>query len=336
MKFAPHLIVISAIHLWQGVQAEAQPAVGGAKLLPETKVVLRISREFIHELTGKQFKRDEPIEKNSFGATVKGSAHVEGTFEVKLQKSDDASDFDLLVNGEILTQVVASSRPIQVYAHGVAAFNGRRRVVFDGNAFTGRVSEMNVTYHSHIDQLCSFRGGLIGALTRGIARPTVRRDLPEADCQAGNEIRTELTTAIEKETDQLLVTMNKVGPLLKQGEEILRQEKVLSTSSVQHYLAATEQHLYMSIGLPGQRIPSLPRLEVSKRGPIELWIAIKKASKEDLLTPVLKHWSFIKPFLLQRIRLRSLELGKIVEQVQVESVEGWYVVTFAPKLLELK
>jgi hypothetical protein len=332
MKFVPHIVVVSAMHLLQGGPADAQQP---AKLLPETKVVLRISREFIHELSGKQFKRDEPIDKNALRAKVEGSAHVDGTFDVKLQKSDNASDFDLLVNGEVLTQVVASSRPIQVHAHGVAAFTGRRRIVFDGNAFTGRAIEMNVTYRSSIDQLRSFRGGLIGAFTRRIARPIVRRNLPEADRRAGNEIRTTLTTAMEKESDQLMVTMNKVGPLLTKGEEILREEKVLSVSSVQHYLAATEQHLYLSIGPPEQRIPKLPRLDVSQRGPIELWIAIKKASKEDLLHPVLQHWNLIKPFLLQRIALRSPELGKIIEQVQVESVEGWYVVTFAPKLLEL-
>ena len=135
MKFVPHLVVIFAMHVLQGVQAEAQQP---AKPLPETKVVLRISRKFIHELTGKQFKRDEPIDKNAFGATLKGSAHVDGTFDVKLQKSDNASDFDLLVNGEVLTQLVATSRPVQVYAHGVAAFTGRRRIAFDGNAFAGQ------------------------------------------------------------------------------------------------------------------------------------------------------------------------------------------------------
>ena len=58
-------------------------------------------------------------------------------------------------------------------------------------------------------------------------------------------------------------------------------------------------------------------------------------SKEDLLHPVLEHWNLIKPFLLGRIALCSPELVTIIEQVQVESVEGWYVVAFAPKLLEL-
>jgi hypothetical protein len=333
MKFLPHLVVVSALVLLQTAPAGAQQA---AQPLPETKVVLRISREFIHELTGKKFQRDQRIDRNAFGSVVEGNAHVDGTFDVVLQKSQHASDFDLLVNGEVLTQVAATSRPVQVHAHGLAAFAGRRRVVFDGNAFTGQAIDMDVAYRSHIDQICSFRGGLMGAVARGVARPAVRRNLPAADAQAGNEIRAQLIAAIEKETEHLLLTMNKVGPLLKEGEKMLREEKVLSAGSVQHYLAATEQHLYMSIGPPEQRIPQLPPLDVSKRGPIELWIAIKKASKEDLLNPVLEHWSLIKPFVLQRLALRSPELGKIVEQVQVESVEGWYVVTFAPKLLALR
>jgi hypothetical protein len=332
MKITSHLVVLFAIHLVQGEQAEAQQP---AKPLPETKVILRISREFIFQLTGKQFKRDEPIDKNTAGGTVEGSAHVDGTYDVKLQESDNACEFDLFVNGEVLTQVVASSRPVQVHAHGIAAFSGRRRISFDGNAFAGQAIDMNVTYCSSIDSICSFRGGLIGALTRGIARPIVRGKLPESDRQAGDEIHTRLTTAIEKDTDQLIVTMNKVGPLLKKGEEALRKEKVLSVTGVQHYLAATKQHLYMSIGSPGRRIPSLPTLDASKRGPIELWVAINKANKEDLLSPVLEHWNLIKPLVLERMAKRSPDLVKILDHVQVESVEGWHVVLFAPKLLVL-
>ena len=332
MKFVRHFLAISAMYLLQGVQAEAQQP---AELLPETKVVMRISREFIHELTGKQFKRDEPIDKNALGAEVKGSAHVDGKFDVKLQKSDNASDFDLLVSGEVLTQVVATSRPVQIFAHGVGAFTGRRHIGFDGDAFTGHVMEMNVTYHSTIDQLRSSQGGLIGAVTRGIAGSSARRNLPEADRQAEDEIRTQLTTAIERDTDHLILTMNKVGPLLKKGEQLLRDEKVLSARSVQHYLAATDKHLYMSIGPPGRRIPKLPTIDVSKRRPIELWIAISKGSKKDLFNPILEHWKDVKPFVLQRLAVGSPDLVKIVENVEVESVDGWHVLTFAPKLLDL-
>jgi hypothetical protein len=93
--------------------------------------------------------------------------------------------------------------------------------------------------------------------------------------------------------------------------------------------------VYVSIGPPEQGIPKLPKLDLAKRGPIEMWIAIDKPSRKDLLNPVLEHGKYVKPFAIQRITRRSPELGKIVEQVQVESDDGWYVVMFAPKLLAL-
>ena len=170
MKIVAHFFVVLMLPLLQEMQAQAREA---AKPRPETKIVVRISREFIHELTGKDFRRDAPIDNNAFGAKVEGSAHVDGNFDVKLQ-SANASDFDLLINGEVLTQAVATTRPVQVHTHGVAVFAGRRRIVFDGDAFTGKAIDMNVTYHSSIDQLCSSHGGMIGVLTRGIARTTVR------------------------------------------------------------------------------------------------------------------------------------------------------------------
>jgi hypothetical protein len=333
MKFLTQLVVISAIPLLQGMQAEAQEP---NKLLPETKVVLRISREFIREITGKQFERDEPIAKNSFGVLVQGIAHAKGTFDVKLQKSSNAIDFDFLVKGEVLTQVLGTRGLVQVQGHGVAGFTGRRRVVFDGNAFTGQALEMSATYRSSLDQAYSVRRGLIGSLTRGIALRTARRNLPESNQEAENELRNRLTNAIEKETDQILVTMNKVGPLLKKGEEILRDQKVLSASSVQHYLATTEEDLYLSIGPPEHRIPILPKLDSTKRGPIEMWIAVENASQDGLRDSFLQDWSTAQPFILQLIGEDSPNLVNIVEQVrvQVTVVEGWYVVTIAPKLFE--
>jgi hypothetical protein len=315
------------------MQAEAQES---NKLLPETKVVLRISREFFREITGKQFERDEPIAKNSFGVLVQGVARAKGTFDVKLQKSSSAIDFDFLVKGEVSTQVVGTRGRVQVHGHGVAEFNGRRRVVFDGNAFTGQALEISATYRSSFDQACSVRRGLIGSLTRGIALRTARRNLPESNQEAENDLRSQLTIAIGKETDQILLTMNKVGPLLKKGEEILREQKVLSESSVQHYLATTEEDLYLSIGPPEHRIPILPKLDSTKRGPIEMWIAVENASQDGLRDSFLQDWSLAQPFILQLIGEDSPKLVNIVEQVQVQVavVEGWYVLTIAPKLLE--
>jgi hypothetical protein len=331
MNFALNLVAAFTLLSPLSMQAEAlQPP----KELPETQVVLRISREFIHELTAKQFKRDVPIDLNSNGMAVSGMALAEGATDVKIQASDNACDFELVVEGMVITRLVAANRSVRIRLNGSAPFKARRRIVFADDAFSGQNVEVDTIYHSTVEGICSDRIGLIGTLARAAAHSKIQRTLPEADVQASEEVRTRLAEAIEKESDQMLATLNKIGAIVEQGEALLREEKLLSTRSVQHYLAATERNLYISIGPPEHRIAKLPRLSPSEREPIELWVAIKKPGKPDRFSPILANWKLVKPFILPRIAEHSAETAKILDQAQVKSVDGWHVVTFAPSLLE--
>ena len=44
-------------------------------------------------------------------------------------------------------------------------------------------------------------------------------------------------------------------------------------------------------------------------------------------------WDLIKPAVFQRVARRSPELAKMLQEVCVESVKGWYVATLARKNL---
>ena len=331
MKLIPLILALSCVLLFQAGGSRAEdPKVD----LPETKVVLRISREFIYELTAKRFQRDVPVALNAGGVAVAGTAHVDGATSVEIQGSENACSFELGVQGQVSTHLVATVRAVELQLHGSAPFSARRRIVFEDIAFSAHPAEVTTDYHSTIDRICTVRPGLLGAMTRGIASSKARRTLPESDVQAAAEIRTRLTEAIEKESDDLLILLNKVGAIVKEGEQLLREEKLLSARSVQHYLAATPKSLYISVGPPGHRIAKLPRLNASDRQPIELWVAIKKPGKTDRFSPVLENWKLVKPFLLPRIAQRSPESAKILDQVQIRKVEDWHVVTFAPDLLD--
>jgi hypothetical protein len=331
MNSIARTIALSAVLFLQQLPVEAQQP---APDLPETKVVLRISREFIHELTAKQVQRDVPIDMNSNGVAVTGTAHAEGTTDVKIQASDYACDFDLVLNGLVSTQLVATDRSVRIHLQGTAPFSARRRIVFADDAFTGHKVEVDTSYRSTIGAICSSRNGLIGEMVRTTATWRTRRVLPEEDLHAADEVRFRLSAAIEKETDELLTTLNRIGSIVKQGEEVLREEKLISARSVQHYLAATERSIYISIGPPEHRIAKLPRVSASERAPIELWVAIKKPGKKDAFSPILANWKLVKPLILPRIAKRSPETAKILDQVQVRTVEDWHVLTFAPSLLE--
>ena len=310
--------------------ADAEPTID----LPETRVVLRISREFIYELTRQRFQKDVPVSLISGNAVVQGTANAEGTTDIEIQASENACSFDLIVRGNVTTRLVASTGGVQLRLHGDAPFTASRRVLFEDVAFTARRAEVATSYHSTIEGICAFQGGLIGAVKRGVASSTARWTIPGSDLQAGEEVRARLIDAIDSESDGLLITLNKVGAIVKEGEQLLRDEKLLSSRSVQHYLAATPRSLYISLGPPGHRIAKLPRLTAPERQPIELWVAIRKPGKVDRFSSVLANWKLVKPFILPRIAERSPEAAKLLDQVEIRKVQDWHVLTFAPELLK--
>jgi hypothetical protein len=321
MSYSAHPVALSAMFLLLTASASAQEA-----KLPETKVVLRMTREFLNELTGKQYQSEDEIKTRISGADVAAQGTIECTFDVKLHPSQTECAFDLVVKGTFITQITATRRPVLANLHGAAPFHGTRRIVFDGAGFTGQEIDLQATHHSDLDQVSSSRRGLIGAITRSAARKSINRSLPASDRQISEQVRTHLTKTLKDESDQRMTALNQtVKMIVKEAEELLREEKLVAANSLHRYFAATEHHLCMSIGPARHRIPALPALEPAKRAAIELWIA-----KGDDVGSVLDSWELVKPAVFQRVARRWPALAKMLEEVRVESVEGWYVATLAP------
>lgn len=333
MKAAPiALVVLVAISLPVDAQ---QPD------LPETRIVLRVSRKFIRCLVGREFAHTEPIESTIDGTVLNGSARVTGKFHINLIESTTESDFELGVTGEVTTQLTATRRPVVIQAHGAAPFSGKRRIMHTGDEFTADPVTIDVNHRFVLDEICPFRRGVIGAVTKRLARPAVRRSLADGDRQADDEIRAKLTQGLETELDKLVVAVNKVPPLVKQAHEIVIAENKLPKEGVRFYRAATKEHLFISVGKPDHRIPTLPALAKEMEAPLELWIAVsKKADKAERRRFLLQNWKLIVPLLTLQLERRSPELVKeideplvkMLEDVIIHEVPGWHVVAFAPKI----
>ena len=63
------LTVLVSVHLPLGAQEPAPP-------LPGTRIILRVSTEFVQRLMGTGFARDEPVDLTVGDAAVAGVAHV--------------------------------------------------------------------------------------------------------------------------------------------------------------------------------------------------------------------------------------------------------------------
>ncbi len=337
MKSSPILLVVlAALAAFSPLDAQepVQP-------LQDTKVVLRVSRKFIHRLIGTRFQRDQPIDSNADGVAVAGTARVTGRFDVALHESKDESDFDLHITGDVAIQLTATRRPVEIHAHGIAPFSARRRIIHKGDLFSAESLTLDVGNHFTLDGICPLRGGLAGAATRRIARPFVRRGLADGDRQADAEIRMQVTQGLETELDKLVAALNEIPPILKQAHEVIVAENKLPSEGVRFYRAATKEHLLISVGKPGRRIPTLPVLAKEKQAPLELWIGeSKNADKEARRKFLLQNWRLIVPILTVQLQRRSPDLAKeldeplarLMEEVQVHEVAGWHIVAFAPKI----
>jgi hypothetical protein len=305
----------------------------GAQEAAQTQVVLRIAREYLQDLTGKEFQREVTVTPQVGGAPIRGQARVAGTFDIRIEPNTTAGAFDLVVRGTVQTRLVGASKPVQVHTHGTATFSGQRRFVFQEDRLIGQKAMLQVDYHSTVDDITPNRGGVVGALTRRFAAPTVMRGMPAGDRQAGERIRRELADAIEKESDRMTVAFDKVRPFLSKAESLLRAERLLPAGATDRRVAASDTHLYFSIGPVGHRLPALPKLDGKKGGPVELWIALQREGQESFFGPVAAPWELFKPYVVQRVAGHSPELAELLDRVRVEAVGGWYVVTFTPNAI---
>jgi hypothetical protein len=338
MKLSHCLIASLASIVTPFLAAHAQEP---GKPLPETRIVLRVSGKFIQGLLGVRFQRDEPIRENVNGIAVTGTARVAGKLHVRLHESNTESKFDVLVRGEVLSQLAATSRPVVVLAHGTAPVSAFQPIVYQDHEFMAQTLTMDVRNHFTLDQICSCRGGLTGALTRRIARPFVRRGLADGDSLADEKIRTKMTPVLETELGKLVEVLNKMPPLVKKAHELIILENKLPPDGVRFYRAATKEHLLISIGKPNQHIPSLPNLDKDKQAPLELWIGVaRNANAEERRKLILQNWRLITPYLRAQLQRRSPQLTKeldepldhLLEEVQIHEMPGWHVLTFAPRI----
>lgn len=310
---------------------------------PRTLVVLRISREFLVKLTRQQFSQDEPIDTSALGATVVGSAHVDGNYQVRLQKRPTESDIDLQVRGDIATQMVVTRRPVRVCLHGAAPFEASRRVVFDGRAFTAHAVCVNACYHAFLDDISTLHGGPAEPVVRRLARPIVLRNLPEADATANRDIRSQVARSVTEETDPLVGVLNEIVYVHVQLVEYLRR-KGMNIEIHPLAFATTDESVLVGAGFAPGEAPALPAEADAPHAPVEIWVRhrIPLASRPllELARPKLREdWAKIRPKITERIarhspRLAQLfsETGHEVDLDPIAADRDWHVIRFARSL----
>ena len=235
-------------------------------LLKNRTLVLRVSKEFIRQHTPAVVDRRTPVDRCLFGARVTGTAVTNGKPVMAKQPDDSQPVLVLHFRGTTRTTTVATKKSVRVFNTGLAEFDVRREISFDGLNFEKGERTIDCSYRSTLTGIGT-PPGLRGCITRAVARPQIERQRPTADAIAREDTKRTVLAEFGKQTDKLVADLNAnlpwketVALLTHPGPGRRRQ-----FSNAARWIEARSMHIDQAGG-------DLPEESDRLRAPIELWV----------------------------------------------------------------
>ena len=298
------------------------PADDGSK---ETKMVLRISKDFIRQHAPPVVEHVAPINKCLFGSRVTGTASTRGRPAVTMDTDHSKPVFTLHFKGTTTTKTVASKHPVKAYNTGVAVFDVHRQIRFDGMQFSEGPESIEATYASTLDCLAT-PPGLRGRIVRKFALPQIEEMKPKADAIALADTKASVLEAFGKHSDELVSDLNKRLPWKQTVALIMPQDSQLTGQ-----FASTRDWILASPGTKEAGIPELPEEEARVQAPIELWIHGKLG--DGTAAKVVAIWTTVH-FGLDKFRQAAPPGTAKLEDIKPAMVGEWWVLRVGADLVE--
>lgn len=291
----------------------------------DSKIVLRISKDFIRQHAPPTVDHVAPVNKCLFGSRVTGTAYTKGRPALTMDTDHSKPVFTLHFKGTTTTKTVASKHPIKAYNTGTAVFDVHRQIRFDGMQFSEGPESIEATYTSRLDGLAT-PPGLRGRIVRKFAMPQIEAMKPKADAIALADTKATVLEAFGKHSDELVSDLNRRLPWKQTVALLMPQD----TQWVGHF-ASTEDWILASPGPENAGIPQLPDEETKVQTPIELWVHGKPG--DGTAAKVIAIWSAVH-FGLDTFRKPASQGGVKLEDIKPAFVGEWWVLRVGEDLVE--
>ena len=235
-------------------------------MLKNRTLVLRVSKDFIRQHTPAVVDRQTPVDRCLFGARVTGTAVTNGKPLMAKPPQDTQPVMRLHFKGTARTSTVATKDGVRVFSSGLAEFDVRREISFDGLDFQKGERTIDVSYRSTVTGL-STPPGLRGCITRAVASRRIEKQRPTANAIAREDTKQTVLAEFGKQTDKLVADLNANLPW-KETVALLVQPGPGRRRKFTNAARWIEARL-MHADTEGNDMPE----ESSRlRAPIELWV----------------------------------------------------------------
>ena len=291
----------------------------------ETKIVLRVSKEFVRKHAPPPVEHVAPVNKCLFGSRVTGTAITRGRPSLTMDTDHSRPVFTLHFKGTTTTHTVAVKHPVKAHSTGVAVFDVHRPIHFDGTQFTDGPESIEATYSSRLDGL-STPPGLRGRIVRRFATPQIEAMKPKADAIALADTKATVLAEFGRHSDELVSDLNARLPWKQTMALLLPQQ-----TKWEGHFASTKDWILASPGPHEATMPELPEEAATAQAPIELWVHGKPG--DGTAAKVVAIWSAVH-FGLDPFRGPAAQAAKKLKDVEPAIVGDWWVIRVGTDLAE--
>lgn len=179
-----------------------QPAQAFDRRFGQPNLLVDVSRESLGILTEEPVNESRPINQQSDGRTVRGTAQIVGT--VRLYPCPGEGVCEAVFQGRMFSQLSGSQGPVSFGLQGASTLTAQKRVWLSRDQFRAADAWSFACTNLQTRYVCTRRDGPLSRLIRRVAANVIEKEKPEAAREVSQEAAKEFRAEFDREVNQEL------------------------------------------------------------------------------------------------------------------------------------
>lgn len=307
---------------------ESQEQTEQPRPAPSHPLVIRIHEKAFANSAGNRIDTTRPVSTIILGTPVSGRSRTQGAVQVDTSSARQSADFLVSFSGRSFSRTVGVNGPARIHSHTVTDFVVSRKVTFSPlRGFESKQTVLQTRTCMTLDNVCSTRGGLRGALVRRVGWRRASESRQAAERIADGNVRRELRQSFDRQLDERVADLNRRFRVALYARAVLGGSEELDIK-----VSSTDDCVQFAIGRVGNGAPpTLPVRQTS--APVEVWVHDSPLEHGET-DRIKKAWTLLAAGAKTVTALETLSLvagnAKTPNGLEINTEGGWTILSFDP------
>ncbi len=196
------------------------------------------SERFLSAMASRGIKEDFQVSEYIRGSYARGNGVANGVLSVDLHPNTERAEMSIVLNTNITTSTVGTSRGVDVYTDNYGAILASKRVYVNPNGmFVTSLSSANGQMKTHLNSFNANRPTPFGG---AIVRSKIDQELPLAERETTQRVRQRVASELEQQVNEELTALNeRIQRMFENGTDPMVRNMSTRTSDDRLYFSCT-------------------------------------------------------------------------------------------------